>query len=134
MISLISCAFPFCIKLSFLARPALPLLHCTATDCISCSPLFPASCLPCTAAHDLYLVHENKVQHWNSIAHRGGGAAGAGGGPPAGGPITVMDVSGGVTGAVAPGLGQVQLCTLCARWVLTWTALGDVKWGWVGSV
>jgi hypothetical protein len=27
-----------------------------------------------------------------------------------------MDVSGGVTGAVAPGLGQVQLCTLCARW------------------
>lgn len=55
-----------------------------------------------TSAHDLYLVHENRVQHWNSVAQRGG-------------PSTVMDVSGGVTGAVAPGIGQVQLCTLCAR-------------------
>lgn len=26
-----------------------------------------------------------------------------------------MDVSGGVTGAVAPNLGQLQVCTLCAR-------------------
>ncbi|KAL4459152.1 hypothetical protein ABPG75_014017 [Micractinium tetrahymenae] len=62
-----------------------------------------------TTAHDLYLVHENKVQHWNSVAQRscGGGHCS--------GVSTVMDVSGGVTGAVAPGLGQVQLCTLCAR-------------------
>ncbi|KAL4427141.1 hypothetical protein ABPG77_001145 [Micractinium sp. CCAP 211/92] len=62
-----------------------------------------------TTAHDLYLVHENKVQHWNSVAQRSG-AGGHGSGV-----STVMDVSGGVTGAVAPGLGQVQLCTLCAR-------------------
>ncbi|PRW20425.1 putative WD repeat-containing -like [Chlorella sorokiniana] len=53
-----------------------------------------------TSAHDAYIVHENKVQHWNSITRR---------------VTTVMDVSGGVTGAVAPGIGQVQLCTLCAR-------------------
>ena len=52
------------------------------------------------AAHDVYLVHENKVQHWSSVTQR---------------LTTVMDVSGGVTGAVAPGIGQVQLCTLCAR-------------------
>ena len=26
-----------------------------------------------------------------------------------------MDVSGGVTGAAAPGLGAVQLCTLCVK-------------------
>lgn len=55
---------------------------------------------PSPAAHDLYIVHENKVQHWNSLTQR---------------TETVMDVSGGVTGAVAPGIGQVQLCTLCAR-------------------
>ena len=54
-----------------------------------------------TAAHDLYLVHENKVQHWNNMTQR---------------LDSPMDVSGGVTGAVAPGVGQVQLCTLCARW------------------
>ncbi|EFN53482.1 hypothetical protein CHLNCDRAFT_25788, partial [Chlorella variabilis] len=53
-----------------------------------------------TSAHDVYLVHENKVQHWSSVTQR---------------LTTVMDVSGGVTGAVAPGIGQVQLCTLCAR-------------------
>ena len=52
------------------------------------------------AAHDAYIVHENKVQHWNSVTRR---------------VTTVMDVSGGITGAVAPGIGQVQLCTLCAR-------------------
>lgn len=57
--------------------------------------------LPC-AAHDLYFVHENRVQHWSSTTQR---------------TRTVLDVSGGVTGAVAPGLGQVQLCTLCAKWV-----------------
>lgn len=66
-----------------------------------------------TTAHDLYLVHENKVQHWNSVAQRSTAQRGAGG--RASGVSTVMDVSGGVTGAVAPGLGQVQLCTLCAR-------------------
>ena len=63
-------------------------------------PALPCPALPCPAAHDLYLVHENKVQHWNSVTQNS---------PP------VMDVSGGVTGAVAPGIGQVQLCTLCAR-------------------
>ena len=56
--------------------------------------------LPPPAAHDLYLVHENKVQHWNSATQQC---------------TPVMDVSGGVTGAVAPAIGQVQLCTLCAR-------------------
>lgn len=40
------------------------------------------------------------MQHWNSASQR---------------VATVMDVSGGVTGAAAPGIGQVQLCTLCAR-------------------
>ena len=33
----------------------------------------------CFAAHDAYLVHENKVQHWNSVTRR---------------VTTVMDVSG----------------------------------------
>lgn len=41
---------------------------------------------------------------------------------------TVLDVSGGVTGAVAPGLGQVQLCTLCARCVKSFRLAGLELW------
>ncbi|KAI3424072.1 hypothetical protein D9Q98_009435 [Chlorella vulgaris] len=53
-----------------------------------------------TSAHDVYHVRENKVQLWNSVAQR----------------LTkVIDVSGGPGGGVAPGLGKIQLCTLCAK-------------------
>lgn len=83
--------------------PALPLSPPLVAHPAAGAP--PSAALPLPAprslaAHDVYTVHENRVQHWNSVTQQ---------------VSTVLDVSGGVAGAIAPGLGQVQLCTLCAR-------------------
>jgi hypothetical protein len=55
-----------------------------------------------TTPHDLYYVSENRVLHWSALRR--------------GAPMPVMDVSGRApAGAGAPGLGAVQLCTLCVK-------------------
>lgn len=54
-------------------------------------------------AHDVYYVVENKVKHFNTVVgHRAQ-------------PDVLLDVSGETNAAVAPGLGPLAVCTLCAR-------------------
>ena len=66
--------------------------HLPTSRCCLCLPLQLRNLLWATSAHDLYVVHENRVQHWSGATRK---------------TSTILDVSGGVAGAAAPGLGQV---------------------------
>jgi len=54
-----------------------------------------------TSPNSLYYISDNRVLFWNSLSRRP--------------PYEIMDVSGVVSSAIAPGLGQLSLCTLCVK-------------------
>ncbi|KAK9804828.1 hypothetical protein WJX72_007603 [[Myrmecia] bisecta] len=53
-----------------------------------------------TSKHDIYVMHENCINHWSEITRK---------------TTKVLDLSGETQSARAPGLGRVQISTLCVR-------------------